>query len=286
MDKKFFKGKREIDGPRVMGDPIRYYFFRSLETPVHWHDDFEILYLKKGSVFYRIGQNNIYAKEGDILLVPPYVLHSGTSNGKFLEICVYVIPQNFLCPHDISEKIYGYFAPIVSGEMTFPSVISENMYGYDIFASSLDKVSTLENQKPDFFELDIFCEFIKFYENLYKYNYIHPQKSALLKSDNAMKHTISYIEENYFTQMSVEEIAKECGFSKSHFMGLFKKYTGESCIAYINNLRVNKAIKLLKYSDLSIISISEQVGFSSVSYFNRTIKKITGKTPRQIQKET
>ncbi len=71
-------------------------------------------------------------------------------------------------------------------------------------------------------------------------------------------------------------------------MKFFKKHIGMTSIEYINNYRLEKASALLSSTDKSIMEISLDVGFNSVSYFNKLFKnkyKLTPKEFRIVEKE-
>ena len=65
---------------------------------------------------------------------------------------------------------------------------------------------------------------------------------------------------------------------------MFKRQTGITVVEYINRLRIQHAYKLLQETDLSVATISRQVGFDTVIYFNRVFKKMLGETPLQARK--
>ena len=68
------------------------------------------------------------------------------------------------------------------------------------------------------------------------------------------------------------------------YMGqLFKKETGYSLNDYINKVRINKAIKLLKESEAMIYEIAEQTGFSDSQYFSTVFKKNMGVSPKEYR---
>lgn len=71
--------------------------------------------------------------------------------------------------------------------------------------------------------------------------------------------------------------------NKDYFCRLFKKATGTSVIEYLNFARVCKAEELLK-SDMNITDIAYTVGFSSLSYFNRSFNKYKGYSPTCYRK--
>lgn len=69
-------------------------------------------------------------------------------------------------------------------------------------------------------------------------------------------------------------------------MRLFKKYYNVTVTRYINNYKLQKAKKLLKYTDLNIIEIAYSLGFSEPSYFCRIFKKAYNLSPGKYRKDS
>lgn len=96
---------------------------------------------------------------------------------------------------------------------------------------------------------------------------------------------IRYIEENYTSAITLDELANIANFSKYHLCRKFKDVMHMGIINYILMLRIDKAKELLLESDCGyIFEIAEKVGFNDTSYFNRTFKRITGYTPNEFQR--
>ncbi|MDO5602655.1 MAG: AraC family transcriptional regulator [Oscillospiraceae bacterium] len=92
---------------------------------------------------------------------------------------------------------------------------------------------------------------------------------------NALK----YIQFNYFHDISIDDIAKAVGISRSHLYRVFMNNIGQSPIDYLTGYRINEACYLLKTSQLSIAEIAVSVGFFDQFYFSRVFKKHKGVPP-------
>jgi len=99
-----------------------------------------------------------------------------------------------------------------------------------------------------------------------------------------VKKACDYVEKNYMQEISLSHIAEYVGLSVSHFSALFKQHTNDSFINYLNQIRIQKAKELLLEPDLKIYQVAEIVGFSSVPYFNRVFKNVTGWSPNEYRK--
>lgn len=90
---------------------------------------------------------------------------------------------------------------------------------------------------------------------------------------------LEYVNSNYNGVIGLNECAAKLHLSPSHISRMFKKYTGESFITYLNELRIKKAMELLRETDLTIKEIAHRVGFNNLNYFHKSFKAITGVTP-------
>lgn len=93
----------------------------------------------------------------------------------------------------------------------------------------------------------------------------------------------AFIRENCQKAITLEDIANEVFLSKSYLSSTFKQATGISISEYINKARVEKSKDLLNTTDLSLVTIANECGFSDQSYFSRIFKKHTGVSPKQYR---
>lgn len=90
---------------------------------------------------------------------------------------------------------------------------------------------------------------------------------------------IKYIQFNYSHDISVDDIAKAVGVSRSHLYRVFMANVGQSPIDYLTGYRISEACSLLKNAHLSIAEIAVSVGFFDQFYFSRVFKKVKGVPP-------
>ena len=90
---------------------------------------------------------------------------------------------------------------------------------------------------------------------------------------------IKYIQFNYSHDISVDDIAKAVGVSRSHLYRVFMANVGQSPIDYLTGYRISEACSLLKNAHLSIAEIAVSVGFFDQFYFSRVFKKVNGVPP-------
>jgi transcriptional regulator GlxA family with amidase domain len=95
---------------------------------------------------------------------------------------------------------------------------------------------------------------------------------------------IDYMDHNFTEKIDLDRLSGIAGISVGHFCRLFKQITGMSAIDYINNLRIDKAVELIKSSDRNMTEIAMNCGFSDSNYFSRIFKKQKKISPMQMRK--
>lgn len=103
--------------------------------------------------------------------------------------------------------------------------------------------------------------------------------------DYYIHEALSYIEQNFQNDITVEDIAKICGLNRSYFGKMFKDSTGKTPQQFLMTYRMIKATELLKLTKLSISDISNAVGYPNQLHFSRAFKNIYGIPPREWRNE-
>ena len=96
-----------------------------------------------------------------------------------------------------------------------------------------------------------------------------------------IKTVIAYIDENFTSNISREGLAAVIDMHPNYMGSQFKKYTGQSLSRYINQLRIDEAIRQLESGNSTVFNIAYSVGYKNIVTFNRIFKDITGKTPSE-----
>lgn len=150
--------------------------------------------------------------------------------------------------------------------MDYESIFS-NAQPYE----KINTINTLDNLEGYLKELvQHMCEHYADINHLSEFSIIESVK-------NIMK-------QNYFKDISLDQIAGYVNLNPTYFSELFKKETGMSFVYYKTMLRIEAAKNLLKSTNLSIYMISERIGYSDHKYFSKLFKKITGMTVLEYKK--
>jgi AraC family transcriptional regulator len=113
-----------------------------------------------------------------------------------------------------------------------------------------------------------------------------PSQKTQANSEYAQRidRVIDHLRGNLHRQVKLEELAKVACFSEFHFHRIFGAVSGETLNNFTNRLRLEKAARLLRYSDKSLTDIALDCGFSSSATFSRAFRSGYDTSPRQFRK--
>ena len=113
----------------------------------------------------------------------------------------------------------------------------------------------------------------------------HAGSAAAADAGNTVYRVIRYIDEHLCAIQSIAQLAEELGYSPVYLSHLFKKRTGMTLQKYISYKKNARALDLLKYGNISISQISEQLNFESPQSFSKAFRRIMGVSPRQYKQQ-
>jgi len=101
---------------------------------------------------------------------------------------------------------------------------------------------------------------------------------------STMQDVQSYVDHNYFRNLTLEEVAPLFGYNNVYFGKVFSKEVGVNFNTYLNQKRIDEAKKLLESEDIKIYDIADRVGFSDVDYFSRKFRALEGMSPADYRR--
>lgn len=110
------------------------------------------------------------------------------------------------------------------------------------------------------------------------------QLQQLSTSNRAIITAVEFIDDNLDKRLTLDQVANRVYLSDYYFSKLFKKETKLSFSVYLNARKIQRAMFLLKDTELSIQDVSNELGFTRMSYFSQTFKKYTGYTPSKFRR--
>ena len=251
-------------------------------VPLHWQESAELIYIKKGSGLVKMGTEMIRAEEGDIYMIPPGTLHELKAlPGISMEYENIIFDVDFLGAGAADICAQEYLVPFAAGQLIPAEVLRVGKERYAEAASCLREAEDLCEKKERGYELGVKGSMLRLLSVLLCSGLEKPKPDS--GDTERLKQVLSKIEREYTGNLSITEMAEACGCSASHFMRWFKKMTGTSFGAYLNERRLAVAAEKLRKTDEKILLIAESVGFENLSNFNRQFKTRYGMTPREYR---
>lgn len=286
--------------------PAEYYYIDSgyprYNMSFHWHKEWELIYVTKGTFYIHAGEEQYVAHSGDALLIRDGMLHGGTPADCVYECFVFDlhglfrnldVVKKYLRPiyhHQVLPQIF-YSA---SKDSAITAAVADLMRAYrgtmqdssDCRQSSAN--GSLSFTIPgDFHELmTISCLSRMLTLILQKGCYDVSPEDAPGSSHriNQLKSVLEYIENHYASPISLDTMAKEAGMNPKYFCRFFRSITHQTPLDYVNYYRIEQAAQMLLSTDLSVTDIGMECGFNDSSYFVKVFRKYRGLTPNQYRK--
>ncbi len=250
---------------------------------LHIHDEIEFLYIEGGVFHCLAGGEELIAEKGDIIYIASRVPHATKSLAKNTHnSMVQFSTINFIeTKENISKYLYRFINMGEIPSMVFKKGTPENDAMTDFLRLIILENENKENGYESFIKSGIHSILGFLYRNnillnadtYFNFKYVDKVLPAL-----------SYIDSNYAEQLTLEQISEYLNLNTYYFCRLFKKATNSTFTEYLNFVRVCKSEKLLTSSSMSVSDISLDVGFASVSYFNRVFKRFKGCSPNEYKK--
>jgi AraC-like DNA-binding protein len=254
-------------------------------VPLHWHDELELIYVKKGQGIITVDFKVYDVKAPSLLLILPRQLHSIEQKGTFsIEYENIIFHPSLLLSRQTDVTATDFLLPLIDGQITVPTLFTPVYPYYTDVIAPIDACDEIGKTRPQGYELFIKSQLYYFFFILNNRcrNLTAPKSNY--KALEKMKLVLKYIENHYMEKITIAEIAATVDFSESHFMRYFKETMGISFVGYLKDYRLTMAARLLTSSDSSVLDIAAEVGFDNLSYFNRAFKEKYRMTPRQFRK--
>jgi AraC family transcriptional activator of mtrCDE len=254
---------------------------------LHFHNHLEIGVCHSDSGVMDIGESAVPFKAGDITCIPRYLPHTTYSLPGTASRWSYI----FFSPEELFKGIFGSDAvPPVFSNTTHTNLILSKEEHPHIYTLATAAVEEIRRQDAHYQQsaygllLSLYTELLRLYELQKETDGLGNNLSS--KGATFLSPVLEYIANHYMTPITVDLLAGLCHLSTTHFRRKFIEIMGASPLDFVNSTRIDEACKLLRSTEHSVISISEQVGFRSISSFNRCFSKLMGESPTTWRKKT
>lgn len=248
----------------------------------HYHPEYELVYVEASNGIRHVGQHISSYMGSDLVLIGPNVPHLNFDYGIETEYrqVVVQLKENFLGDAFIEtpefhaiKKLFekAYLGLSFSGK-TKKSVAEKlrNMQGRSHFDQLLDL-------------LEVF-QILATSREVTKLNEQDTSIKLFMDDKIRMGAIYKYIHSNYDNRPDVKEVARSVHLSTPAFCRYFKKQTKMTFTDFVNQYRITQA-KTLLLKDVSVSEACFEVGFESLSYFNKLFNKLTGENPSAFRRK-
>lgn len=254
------------------------------QVPVHWHEDMEIIAVKKGRGMVTVDMEPYEAREGEAVVVFPGQLHGiSQCSSEVMEYENIIFLPSMLMTDESDLCTYDFLRPMTEGGIRRPLHITDSLPDYGAFMECIRKMDQLCGQKCYAYQMGVKGTLFWFL-GLIAGIWGPGAAGQPRKSRERMKRLLEYMEEHYGEKITVEDGAELCFYSNSHFMKYFKQYMGVPFTQYLNEFRLEKAAGMLLTTTEPVTAVAQRCGFDNISYFNRLFRRKYRKTPGEYRK--
>lgn len=258
---------------------------RTWEMRPNIHDHFEMVYVKKGNIIYRVNETDVALNQYELILVKPKQLHHVKVMSK--EACeLFVLSFSFEAASGDANRHLTDFMDFLNTENEH-SHIKLSLSRKNDFTGIFDKI--VRERKKSYMWNDLMVnllmmELFVLLSRSIREEWEQNIKNRAVKMKELLRSAREYIDANYNKNITLSDVSSYIFFSESYFAHSFKQEFGISPKSYLLKVRVEAAKELLENTDMKIGDIALSVGFSGQQRFNDMFKKLEGITPMKYRK--
>lgn len=250
----------------------------------HWHPEYEIQFYCDGKRHFFIEDQHYVVKAGSLVLVDSGKIHNTYSNNLIFHDRVLLLFEG----ERFKEPMVALNIDLAAFFAKYQGVIQVPPADWDYVQKLLQDIGKEVQQKDLDYQSFVALRLAELliYVLRLKANGTRKENNPAQSSDaNLVDEVKRYIRDNCETVGSLEEIADHFYLNKFYLSRLFKQKTGYTITEFTNIQKIRRSQKLLEDTEDSIADIAFQVGYESVTYFNRVFKKYIETSPLQYRKK-
>ncbi len=237
--------------------------YRNLRNISHWHFDHELAVCESGEATISLNQTTYTLRKGQCIFLRGQSIHSILSEpdttvyvALFSDSLIRRITDNYCLP----DPVFADHFHVVE---------------------TLEKIRSVDFHKARFY--DEMCNALmqQLITEIFSRLEIKREQISVSGVTEQYKNLLYDIDENV-ENYSFEKAVAYMHMSDAYFSRFFKKISGMTFSQYLNHIRVNRAIDLIREGKLSMTEISRLCGFDTIRNFNRVFRQITGYSPREL----
>lgn len=255
---------------------------------LHWHEELQFTLVTNGRVTIQINGDDYLLCSGEAIFINKGLLHVTTNisdNGKYVS---FNFPEKLLCFFSESRMEYDYVQPYTD-IFAFPTTVLSKKVDWqaDILHVLWHLKQIHEGAKYFGWEYEVSCMITRIWFMLISHITLQNDSSynkTLIQQHERIQLLISYIHQNYSSNISLADIAKAANISIAECSRCFRKIVHATPYNYLIEYRIKRSLDLLNTTSLTVTDIAIRVGFNHVNHFIQSFKKSKGVTPNEYRK--
>jgi AraC-like DNA-binding protein len=257
-----------------------------LESNWHFHEEFELIYIVKGTGIGIVGDNISNFRPPKLVLSGQWLPHVWKNDELYME-------------DDSVDVIIFKFTRLFNGQDIFSlpefssiaKMLDLSKRGISFKSKTIEQVHELLIQAPESQNAAGIISLLKILDVLSQstnYKLLSSPEFTLpitLYGENRLSRVINFISTNYHRAIDLDELANEAAMTRSSLCRFFKNRTNKTIFQFINEFRIGKACQSLINGDQSVSEICYSTGFNSITSFNRVFKSCKSLTPIEFKKQ-
>ncbi len=247
----------------------------------HFHPEYELVYIEGANGTRHVGDHISPYQESDLVLIGSNIPHLNFDYGIQTDYNKEVL--------QISPSFKSTVFNEIPELTDIYALFEKSKYGI-AFSGTTKKVvgaqlKTLHSLTP-FKQFLAVLHIFEILATSKEYTLLHKEPVVInhrKKGQERLRKIYVFIDENYQRRIEVEEVASLCNLGKAAFCRYFKKATGNTFVTFLNQYRISQAKRLLHHGQ-NVSEACYSCGFESLSYFNRTFKKVAQENPSEFKK--
>ena len=256
---------------------------------VHQHVDFsELVIVLHGNATHIVNSEESFIKKGDVFVINGETSHGYKDPHEFRICNIMYKPEMLESAGPDFKRSNGYQAlfvlePYYRNINHALSKMSLSISSLEYVASVVDFMIEEYTNKQQGYQTILRSRFMELVVQLSR-QYENQERQGVQHHLMHLAKAISFMEDNYLQPISREEIAAKSNISVRHLNRIFQSYYKTTPSAYLLQLRLEHACRLLKSTNLPISEVSYQSGFNDSNYFTRQFTKVIGLSPKVYRK--
>lgn len=250
---------------------------------MHYHNGYEIFFFKKATAQLLINHQVCAIRDGDILLINPYIMHTayrlapGFYERYYINIATGLVWQALqrLGLESVQKQIGA------SAHLLLNTGASLNLQ----MQSRFEVIYHQFTRHPAFWQERMAGEMALLLGDIEEHCQTSQAPGIRQINETSLNKILAYIDDHLHAQISLEDLEQQFYVTRFHICRLFRKETGLTFSQYVNRKKIIIAQQILNNSTASVTEACQASGFHHLQYFTKVFKEVTQLTPSEYQRQ-